>query len=165
MLWLMGMVPSFPIALAMVSYPHASVVSSNLAAHGGLASSHSWVPFYSCVVFYELIFSIAPELVHLSLWLDTGWCLFVARPRAEVKPRPSNDCVGLWPGGHQGGLWLMLSRCWKGLICLGERGLAAVSKVWDTTPWGCFWEGSSCARQGKPAAAAASSGEPCSATP
>lgn len=32
----------------------------------------------------------------------------------------------------------MLSRCWKGLVCLGESGLATVSKVWDTTPSGCF---------------------------
>lgn len=52
-----------------------------------------------------------------------GWtlvCIFVTCPRAEVKPRPSDERVGFWPWGHQGGLWLRLSRCWKGLICLGE---------------------------------------------
>lgn len=137
-LWLMRMVPSFPVALAVVSYPHASVGSSNHAVHGGLASSHCWVPLYSCAVFYEPISSFAPALVHLSLWLDTGWCLFVTRPGAEVKPRPSDECVRLWPGGHQGGLWLMLSRCWKGLICLGERRLAAVSKSGTPHPRAAF---------------------------
>lgn len=149
MLWPMGMVPPFPIALAVVSHRHAGVGSSNHAAHGGLASSHSWLPLYSCAVFYEPIFSFAHELVHLSLWLDTGWCIFVTHPGAEAKPRPSDERVGFWPRGHQGRLWLRLSRCWKGLICLGERGLAAVSRAWDTTPWGCLCKGSSCARQGK----------------
>lgn len=116
----MGMVPSYPIALAMLSYCHAGVASSNHAAHGQLASSHPRVPLCSWVVFYEPIFSFVHELVHLSLWLDTGWCIFVTRSRAEGKPRPSEESVGFWPWGHQGGLWLMLSRCWKGLICLGE---------------------------------------------
>lgn len=142
-LWLMGRVPSLPVALAMVSYSHAGVGSSNRAAHGQLATSHSWVPLCSRAVFYEPIFSFVHELVHLSLWLDAVWCISVTRPGAEVKPRPSDECVGFWPWGHQGGLWLMLSRCWKGLACLGER--VGVSKLRDTTPSGC----SSCARQGK----------------
>lgn len=115
-----------------------------------------WTGFKPLLSAFLQLYSVLWAHFQLCSWAGPSlpvaghWLVSLCDPfQSKVKPRPSDECVRFWPRGHQGGLWLMLSRCWKGLICFGERGLAAVSRVWDTTPSGCLCEGSSCARQGK----------------